>query len=120
MIREIVGVDPAALVPLPVLVGGDDERVLGLLGRLGYRDVDQDVVLEDWEPERTGHAGLAERITATIPAARIVRLTARPVLGAALICLDRLNGGLRDPRIQIQLRAAIESWSATARVVTSS
>jgi N-acetylglucosamine kinase-like BadF-type ATPase len=66
------------------------------------------------------HAGLAERIRTTIPAARIVRLAAPPVLGAALIGLDRLNGGLRDPAVQTRLRAAIEKWSATARVVTPS
>jgi N-acetylglucosamine kinase-like BadF-type ATPase len=66
------------------------------------------------------HAGLAERIRAAIPGARIVRLDAPPVLGAALIGLDRLNGGLRDPAVQTRLRAAIEGWSATASVVTSS
>jgi N-acetylglucosamine kinase-like BadF-type ATPase len=66
------------------------------------------------------HAGLAERIRAVIPEARIVRLAAPPVLGAALIGLDRVNGGLPDPAIQTRLRAAIEAWSATARVVTPS
>jgi len=66
------------------------------------------------------HAGLAERIRAAIPAARIVRLAAPPVLGAALVGLDRLNGGSRDPAVQTRLRDAIEAWSATARVVTSS
>jgi len=66
------------------------------------------------------HSGLADRIKAAIPDARIVRLAAPPVLGAALIGLDRLNGGLRDPAVQTRLRATIEAWSATARVVTSS
>jgi N-acetylglucosamine kinase-like BadF-type ATPase len=66
------------------------------------------------------HAGVAERIHAAIPDARIVRLAAPPVLGAALIGLDRLNGGLRDPAVQTRLRSAIEAWTATARVVTSS
>ena len=66
------------------------------------------------------HAGLAERIRAAIPNARIVRLAAPPVLGAALIALDRLNGGLRDPDVQTRLREAIEAWTATVRVVTSS
>jgi N-acetylglucosamine kinase-like BadF-type ATPase len=66
------------------------------------------------------HAGLAERIRAAIPAARIVRLAAPPVLGAALIGLDRRNVGPPDPALQTRLRDAIEAWSATARVVTSS
>jgi len=66
------------------------------------------------------HVALAERIHAAIPNARIVRLAAPPVLGAALIGLDRLNGDLRDPAVQTRLREAIEAWSATASVVTSS
>jgi N-acetylglucosamine kinase-like BadF-type ATPase len=66
------------------------------------------------------HGGLAERIRATIPNATIVKLEAPPVLGAALIGLDALNGGLRDAGVQARLRAAIEAWSATASVVTSS
>jgi N-acetylglucosamine kinase-like BadF-type ATPase len=66
------------------------------------------------------HSGLAERIKAAIPDARIVRLAAPPVLGAALIGLDRVNGGLRDPEVQTRLRGAIEAWSATASVVTPS
>jgi peptidoglycan-N-acetylglucosamine deacetylase len=34
--------------------GFDDPRVLGVLRELGYRNVHWDVVLEDWEPGRTG------------------------------------------------------------------
>jgi len=66
------------------------------------------------------HTGLAVRIRASIPKARIVRLQAPPVLGAALIGLDGFNGGLRAPAVQTNLREAIEAWSATASVVTSS
>jgi N-acetylglucosamine kinase-like BadF-type ATPase len=67
------------------------------------------------------HAGLAERIHAAIPQARIVRLTAPPVLGAALIGLDRVAGGVPlEPEAEARLRDAIQSWSATARVVTPS
>jgi N-acetylglucosamine kinase-like BadF-type ATPase len=66
------------------------------------------------------HTGLADRIRATIPAARIVRLEAPPVLGAALIGLDHRNGGSRDPSVQARLHDAIQAWNATARVVTSS
>jgi hypothetical protein len=57
---------------------------------------------------------------ASIPDARIVRLAAPPVLGAALIGLDRLHGRLSDPALQAKLRVAIEAWSATPRFVTSS
>jgi N-acetylglucosamine kinase-like BadF-type ATPase len=94
-----------------------------LARRTGLTRRDPEVVLAGGIFKTTDaafHAGLAERITATIPAARIVRLAAPPVLGAALIGLDRVNGGLRDPEVQTRLRAAIEAWSATARVVTPS
>ena len=94
-----------------------------LARRTGLTRRDPEVVLAGGifkTDDATFHAGLAERIRAVIPDARVDRLAAPPVLGAALIGLDRLNGGLRDPAIQTRLRAAIERWSATARVVTSS
>lgn len=94
-----------------------------LARRTGLTRLDPEVVLAGGVFRTTDaafHAGLADRLRATIPAARIVRLAAPPVLGAALIGLDRLNGGLRDPEVQTRLRAAIEAWSATARVVTPS
>ena len=94
-----------------------------LARRAGLTRRDPEVVLAGgiFKTDDTAfHAGLAERIRAAIPYARIVRLAAPPVLGAALIGLDRLNGGLRDPAVQTRLRDAIEAWSATAGVVTSS
>ncbi len=66
------------------------------------------------------HAGLAARVHATIPGARLVRLAAPPVVGAALIGLDRQPGGQPDARAAAGLHAAIETWSATAAVVTPS
>jgi peptidoglycan/xylan/chitin deacetylase (PgdA/CDA1 family) len=64
VIRDVVGVDPRPWFRCPFGAGADDERVLGLLGRLGYRDVGQDVVLEDWEPHRTGDALTADALQA--------------------------------------------------------
>jgi peptidoglycan/xylan/chitin deacetylase (PgdA/CDA1 family) len=54
VIRDIVGVDPRPWFRCPFGAGADDERVLGILARLGYCQIGQDVVLEDWEPHRTG------------------------------------------------------------------
>jgi peptidoglycan/xylan/chitin deacetylase (PgdA/CDA1 family) len=68
VIRDIVGVDPRPWFRCPFSAGSDDERVLGILARLGYRDIGQDVVLEDWEPERTGPVLLADGLRA-VPAA---------------------------------------------------
>jgi N-acetylglucosamine kinase-like BadF-type ATPase len=51
-------------------------------------------------------------VTAIAPAARIVRLRAPPVAGAALIGLDRLGGGAAEPRVSDAVRSAIGAWDA--------
>ena len=66
------------------------------------------------------HERLQARIVAAVPAARIRRLAAPPVLGAALIGLDRLAGGMVDPAAEARARAAFDEWNATPRIVTSS
>ncbi len=53
-IRDGIGVDPRPWFRCPFGAGADDPRVLGVLAELGYRDIGADVILEDWEPERTG------------------------------------------------------------------
>jgi hypothetical protein len=66
------------------------------------------------------HERLRSRIGAAIPGARIVRLAAPPVVGAALIGLDRLAGGTVDPAVEARTRAAFDAWNATPVVVTPS
>ena len=66
------------------------------------------------------HDRLRERIAVAIPGARVGRLSAPPVTGAALIGLDRLAGGTTDPAIELRLRAALDDWNDTPRVVTPS
>jgi len=56
VIRDVVGVDPRPWFRCPFGAGSKDPRVLGVLAGLGYRDIGQDVSLEDWEPGRTGTA----------------------------------------------------------------
>jgi peptidoglycan/xylan/chitin deacetylase (PgdA/CDA1 family) len=68
VIRDVVGVDPRPWFRCPFAAGSDDLRVLGIIDRLGYRDIDQDVVLEDWEPDRTGPAITADALR-EVPAA---------------------------------------------------
>ena len=65
VIREIVGADPRPWFRCPFGAGADDPRVLGLIARLGYRDIGADVVLEDWEPARTGPAMIADALRET-------------------------------------------------------
>jgi N-acetylglucosamine kinase-like BadF-type ATPase len=73
---------------------------------------------------RTEEAGFHARLRATIddgiPGATIRRLTTAPVVGAALIGLDRLAGGSADPAVEARTRAAFDEWNATPLVVTSS
>jgi peptidoglycan/xylan/chitin deacetylase (PgdA/CDA1 family) len=54
VIRDTTGIDPRPWFRCPFSAGSDDPRVLGVLDELGYRDIGADVVLEDWEPARTG------------------------------------------------------------------
>jgi peptidoglycan/xylan/chitin deacetylase (PgdA/CDA1 family) len=95
VIRDIVGVDPRPWFRCPFSAGSADERVLGILARLGYRDIGQDVVLEDWEPERTGPVLLADGLRA-VPATgdpAVVLFHAWP--SGTLGALPELIDGLR-------------------------
>ena len=56
VIREATGADPHPWFRCPFGAGVDDDRVLGVLDELGYRNVHWHVELEDWEPIRTGDA----------------------------------------------------------------
>ena len=95
VIREVVGVDPRPWFRCPFGAGSDDERVLGILDELGYRDIGQDVVLEDWEPDRTGPALTADALRAA-PAAgdpAVILFHAWP--SGTLDALPSLIDGLR-------------------------
>ena len=62
VIRETTGVEPAPWFRCPFGAGAGDRRVLGILTDLGYRDIGADVILEDWEPARTGAAMAADAL----------------------------------------------------------
>ena len=104
------------------------DELVGMAGALGRRASlvrrDPEVVLGG-SVFRTHDAAFHDRlragIVAAIPGARVVRLGAPPVAGAALIGLDGLApSGATDPAVADRLRAALEAWSATAEVVTAS
>ena len=95
-----------------------------LARRTGLVRRDPDVVLAGGV-FRTDDAAFHDRVRAGIGAAihgaRIVRLAAPPVLGAALIGLDRLApGGAAPVTTAARARDELQAWSATARVVTAS
>src|SRR6476469_5445813 len=96
VIRETTGIDPRPWFRCPFSAGSDDPRVLGILAELGYRDVGADVVLEDWEPERTGPllAADALRETPAVGDGAVVLFPAWPpgTLAALPAIIDGLRG----------------------------
>jgi peptidoglycan/xylan/chitin deacetylase (PgdA/CDA1 family) len=53
-VRATTGVDPRPWFRCPFGAGADDPRVLGAIAAGGYRHVGWHVVVDDWEPDRTG------------------------------------------------------------------
>jgi N-acetylglucosamine kinase-like BadF-type ATPase len=87
-----------------------------LIRRLRLRRLDPEVVLAggvfrtDDQPFRDR---LEAGIHAVAPNAQLRRLHAPPVLGAALVGLDRsAPGGATPPAAEARLRAALEAWAA--------
>jgi peptidoglycan/xylan/chitin deacetylase (PgdA/CDA1 family) len=62
VIRDVVGVDPRPWFRSPFAAGARDRRIQALLAQLGYREIRQDVVLDDWEPERAGAVMAADAL----------------------------------------------------------
>jgi N-acetylglucosamine kinase-like BadF-type ATPase len=85
-----------------------------LIRRLRLGRLDPEVVLAGGVFRATDpvfYAAIETGIKAVAPHAQIVRLTAPPVLGAALIGLDRLSpGGATPPDVEARLRGALEAW----------
>jgi peptidoglycan/xylan/chitin deacetylase (PgdA/CDA1 family) len=54
VIQSATGKDPRPWFRCPFGAGHDDPRILGLLEEFGYRNVYYQVVVDDWEPWRTG------------------------------------------------------------------
>jgi hypothetical protein len=74
---------------------------------------------------RTDDAGFHERLRSglerVIPAARVVRLSSPPVLGAALLGLDSLApGGAASADVARRARADLDAWSAGPAVAMRS
>ncbi len=86
-----------------------------LARRLRLTRLDPEVVLAGGvfkTADAAFHARVEQGIRAAVPNAQLIRLAAPPVLGAALLGLDRLAGGTLDPRAAARLRTALEAWDA--------
>ncbi len=105
-----------------ILIRLADELVAmagALIRRLRMTELDPEVVLGGGVFGATDpafYARIEAGIRAVAPGATLVRLTAPPVLGAALLGLDRLApGGATDPGAAARLRKAIEAWAARGK-----
>lgn len=96
VIRDVVGVDPRPWFRCPFGAGADDPRVQAVVAELSYREIGADVVLEDWEPARTGPAMVADALPATVEAGdgAVILFHAWPP--GTLDALPAVIDGLRD------------------------
>jgi N-acetylglucosamine kinase-like BadF-type ATPase len=89
-----------------------------MIRRLRLTREDPDIVLAGGV-FRTRDAGFYDRIDAGIgaiaPAGRVLRLTAPPVAGAALLALDRLARGATLPETSGRVRDEIGAWDASVQ-----
>jgi len=95
-IEAATGVDPHPWFRCPFGAGADDARVVAEIERLGYRQVGWHVVLDDWEPWRTGEA-IATDAVAGVRAhgdGAVVLLHTWP--GGTAEGLPRMIDGLRE------------------------
>jgi peptidoglycan/xylan/chitin deacetylase (PgdA/CDA1 family) len=119
VIRDLVGVDPRPWFRCPFSAGSDDPRVLGVVASLGYRDVGADIVLDDWEPDRTGPAIVADALQAT-PAfgdGAVVLFHGWPP--GTLDALPDLIDGLRERGATFVRIDALERFAGPAAVAPS-
>jgi N-acetylglucosamine kinase-like BadF-type ATPase len=101
-----------------ILIRLADELVAmagALLRRLRLTELDPEVVLGGGvfqADDPAFYARIEAGVRAVAPRASIVRLTAPPVLGAALLGLDRLApAGAVPPAADARLRKAIDDWA---------
>jgi peptidoglycan-N-acetylglucosamine deacetylase len=122
VIRDIAGADPKPWFRCPFSAGSDDPRVIRILERLGYANVGQDVVLDDWEPERTAEA-IARDALLAIDAMAAADADGRATVlfhawpFATLGALPAIIGGLRSRGCE--LTDVSQVWSDRARLVAS-
>jgi N-acetylglucosamine kinase-like BadF-type ATPase len=89
---------------------------VALIRRLRLARLDPDVVLAGGvfrTDEPVFHARLGSGIHAVAPAARVARLDAPPVLGAAVLGLERLGGGLVEAGVLARLETELRRWSTS-------
>jgi N-acetylglucosamine kinase-like BadF-type ATPase len=105
-----------------ILIRLADELVAmagALIRRLRLTELDPEVVLGGGvfgADDPAFYARIEAGVHAVAPKATIVRLTAPPVLGAALLGLDRQSvDGSTDPAADARLRKSIESWARRRR-----
>ncbi len=88
-----------------------------MIRRLHLTRLDPEIVLGGGvfrTPDTAFRARIEDGVRAIAPRARLVRSSAPPVAGAALLGLDALVGGIADPSIGATVRSALAAWDAKA------
>jgi N-acetylglucosamine kinase-like BadF-type ATPase len=105
-----------------ILIRLADELVAmagALIRRLRMTELDPEVVLGGGvfaADDPAFYARIEAGVRAVAPRATIVRLAGPPVLGAALLGLDRRSpDGSTDPAVEARLRKSIEDWARRRR-----
>jgi N-acetylglucosamine kinase-like BadF-type ATPase len=88
-----------------------------MIRRLHLTRLDPEIVLGGGvfrTPDTAFRARIEAGVQAIAPRARLVRASAPPVAGAALLGLDALVGGIADASIGATVRKALAAWDAKA------
>src|SRR4051812_6992601 len=96
VIRETTGIDPRPWFRCPFMAGADDPRVLAAIAARGYRHIDADVVLADWEPDRTGPLLAADALRLTPEAGDGATVLFHSWPSGTVDALPAIIDGLRD------------------------
>lgn len=101
--------DPVAREIVDRLADELATMAVALIRRLHLTRLDPEVVLAGGvfnADDGDFYRRIENGIRRVAPRARTLRLTSPPVLGAALLGLDRLAGGAADPEVEARIRAA--------------
>jgi peptidoglycan/xylan/chitin deacetylase (PgdA/CDA1 family) len=109
-IRNLAGADPRPWFRCPWGDGWDDDRVLAVLERAGYRHAGWDVVAYDWVPHRTADDIRDAVLSAVLSAARqdvTVLLHTWPE--RTLLALPSMLDGLWDAGVELARIDALDT-----------
>jgi peptidoglycan/xylan/chitin deacetylase (PgdA/CDA1 family) len=107
VLRDVGGVDPRPWFRCPYGAGERDARVLGLLGELGYRNVEWDFDTDDWEDGRRADDLIETIVVGCREAGDGARVLLHSWPDVTAATLPKLLDVLRRERVQFVLLDAL-------------